>query len=97
LIVLAVLMISGRGTISSAIIGTILLTVPSGYITGTHVADIEQLIFGVAAIGAALLVRGPGVRALGRYGADFAQRLRGPAGARLADRSNQTISTEAVG
>jgi branched-subunit amino acid ABC-type transport system permease component len=94
LIVLAVLMISGRRTISSAVIGTILLTVPAGYISGTHVADIEQLIFGVAAIAAALLVRQKGLGSLGRYGAGFAERLRGPAGARMSDRPTPLLSPE---
>lgn len=62
LIVMTVLIITGRRTIASAVLAALLYRLPPAYISGDHVGDWLQLAFGVAAIGAAVLVA-PNVRA----------------------------------
>lgn len=93
LVVLAVLMISGQRTVSSAIIATIILWVPAGYIHGTHVPDIEQVIFGVAAIGAGLVAQGRVGTVFGQWADRHQERLVGPAGARLSSPAPSDLRT----
>jgi ABC-type branched-subunit amino acid transport system permease subunit len=96
LIVLAVLMISGRRTIPSAIIATFLLTIPAGYIHGSRVGDIEQMVFGLAAVVAGLVSQGRLTEFFGRYAARHEGRVRGPAGARSTPSLQPTVRAEAA-
>jgi ABC-type branched-subunit amino acid transport system permease subunit len=96
LIVLAVLMISGRRTIPAAIIATFLLTVPAGYLHGSRVADIEQAVFGLAAVLAGVASQGKLTEFFAGYAARHEGRLKGPAGARVKPSLQAAAPAEAV-
>jgi branched-subunit amino acid ABC-type transport system permease component len=82
LVVLAVLMISGRRTVSSAVLGTFLLSIPAAYVHGPEVPFYLQLIFGGTAILAAVFSGGRFIAALGRLTAGHEGRREGPGPAR---------------
>jgi ABC-type branched-subunit amino acid transport system permease subunit len=58
LVLLAVLAISGRGTVTSAVVGALLLYVVPGYIDDPDQFSLLQVGFGLAAILAAVLSQG---------------------------------------
>jgi ABC-type branched-subunit amino acid transport system permease subunit len=81
LIVMTVLIVAGRRTIASAVLAALIFKLPIAYLSGGRVGEWLQLGFGVAAVGAALLVV-PGVRSgLARVAASREGRLP-PRGAR---------------
>jgi ABC-type branched-subunit amino acid transport system permease subunit len=61
LIVMTVLIVAGRRTVASAVLAALIFKLPIAYLSGGRVGEWLQLGFGVAAVGAALLVV-PGVR-----------------------------------
>ncbi len=83
LVVLAVLAISGRRSITSAVVGSLLLYVLPGYISDDDLNVSLQIGFGVAAIVAAVLSQGQLGSALGRLRAAGSERTPGPLGTRL--------------
>lgn len=82
LVILSVLIISGRRTVPAAVIGVVLLVVPPAYLTGTHTADYFQLFFGLAAIFVAVSSGGRLSTHFARRAALHEARLVGPAGDR---------------
>ena len=93
LVLLAVLAISGRNTISSAVIATILLNVVPGYIENADVATGLQIAFGVVAIGAALASSGAVSARLAGATERASGRLVGPAG----DRNRRALPADLYG
>jgi len=85
LVVLAVMAISGRSTVQVAVVAPILLYVVPNYITGEHVGTILQLLFGLAAILAAIGSQGAYQRWAASMAARFADRRTGPASVRLEE------------
>jgi ABC-type branched-subunit amino acid transport system permease subunit len=83
LVALSVLMVLGQRTIPAAILGCLALYVPQAYLHGNaDVAQWTQLVFGLLAIGIAVLAGGRVSAALARSAAKNHGRLRGPAGER---------------
>lgn len=96
LIVLAVLMISGRRTVTAAVVATLALNVPAAYIDGPNVTNYLQLLFGAVAIFAAVSSGGRLSNAVARLSTRFEERRAGPAGARrvpvpLTDRPHAVL------
>lgn len=92
LVLLAVVVISGRRTVTAAIVGPILLFVVPGYVTSSLVTDLLPAAYGFGALAVALFAgRWQGVRLPGRAPAadgplfaGAAERTFGPASDRLA-------------
>ena len=78
LVVLAVLAISGRGTVTSAVIGAVLLYVVPGYIDNPDHFSLLQVGFGLAAILAACLSQGQLAGWIGRFAAAGQERTLSP-------------------
>jgi len=78
LVVLAVLAISGRGTVTSAVVGSLLLYVVPGYIDNPDQFSLLQVGFGLAAILAAVLSQGQLAGLIGRIAAAGRQRTLSP-------------------
>ena len=83
LVLLAVLAISGRNTVISAVVATVALNVVPGYIDDPDVSTALQILFGVAAIAAALLSTGRSSARLAAAAEQAAGRRSGPAGDRM--------------
>jgi ABC-type branched-subunit amino acid transport system permease subunit len=58
IVILAILMIAGRTTISAAIVAPLISTIPPAYISNPNIASWLQVFFGLAAIAVALLSQG---------------------------------------
>ena len=78
LVLLAVLAISGRGTVTSAVTGSLLLYVLPGYIDNPDHFSLLQVGFGLSAILAAALSRGQLAGAIGRVAAAGKERTLSP-------------------
>jgi ABC-type branched-subunit amino acid transport system permease subunit len=78
LVLLAVLAISGRGTVTSAVVGALLLYVVPGYIDNPDQFSLLQVGFGLAAIFAAVLSQGQPAAVVGRIAAAGRQRTLSP-------------------
>jgi ABC-type branched-subunit amino acid transport system permease subunit len=78
LVLLAVLAISGRGTVTSAVLGALLLYVLPGYIDNPDHLSLLQVGFGLAAILAAALSQGQFAEVVGRVAAAGRQRTLSP-------------------
>jgi ABC-type branched-subunit amino acid transport system permease subunit len=78
LVLLAVLAISGRGTVTSAVVGALLLYVVPGYIDDPDQFSLLQVGFGLAAILAAVLSQGQLAALVGRIAAAGKQRTLSP-------------------
>jgi ABC-type branched-subunit amino acid transport system permease subunit len=82
LLVLAVLVISGRRTVPAAIIASLAVTLPTAYLSGGSVTDYLQLGFGAAAIAVAVSSGGRLSAKVGAYAQRHEERRIGPAGGR---------------
>jgi branched-subunit amino acid ABC-type transport system permease component len=89
LVLLAVLAVSGRATVPSALVAVLAFQVVPGYIANATFSSYLQLAFGVAAVVAA--VSEGGVRFLRLPHRKSRERLRGPAGARLAPSRHERV------
>jgi ABC-type branched-subunit amino acid transport system permease subunit len=78
LVLLAVLAISGRGTVTSAVIGSALLYIVPGYIDNPDHLSLLQVGFGLAAILAACLSQGQLATWIGRFAAAGQNRTLSP-------------------
>jgi branched-subunit amino acid ABC-type transport system permease component len=58
IVMLSIMFVSGRTTISSSIVAVLLSVVLPGYVSGETFSEVQQVAFGVAAIGFALLSQG---------------------------------------
>lgn len=82
LVVLAVLMVCGRRTVPAAVCGAVLLAVPPAYLEGPNVGSYFQLVFGVSAIGVAVLSGGRFTDFVARASTRSEARRNGPASSR---------------
>lgn len=83
LIILAILAISGRRTVSTVVVAALLYNVIPGYITDPDLQQLLYVFFGLAAIGVAALSQGQASKWASRYGTNAAERLAGPASDRV--------------
>jgi branched-subunit amino acid ABC-type transport system permease component len=83
LVVLAVLSLSGRGTLSAAVVAPVVSVLPLVYLEGDQVAQLFQLAFGVAAIVSAASSGSGSVMDRVRVASEYRLGRSGPAGARL--------------
>lgn len=84
LLLLAVLSVSGRATVPSALVAALLFQVVPGYVSNATFSGYLQLGFGVAAVVSAIAQGGIGMpRFMSLPDRKSRERLRGPAGARI--------------